>query len=103
MAKSTAGTKSKPKGKRKPRTVEFDLSVNVDFGDDYGKVNVIDDRRVPFTGTIFSLRSKVIPGLAGVIFKAASLRPQMIRDMLVVPTGSFKRLVPGSKNEPEDD
>lgn len=89
--------------KRKPKTVEFDLSVNVDFGPEYGAVKVIDDRRVPFTGTVFSLRSKVAPALAGTILKAASLRPRMVRDILIAPVSSFNRIVPGTKPEDEQD
>lgn len=63
--------------KRTPTPVTVDLTVVVNFGDEYGSVTVVDDVRMPFTDVVFQLRDRgaslVITGVTKAVYATPAM------------------------------
>lgn len=58
--------------KRKRTPVHVDLTVAVNFGDEYGSVTIMDDVRMPFTDMMIQVRDRgaelVITGVTKAVY-----------------------------------
>lgn len=74
----------------KREDVNVELTVVVDFGEEYGKVTLVEDLEMPFVEAALKARRGGVSLLYGAIIKAASLRPSMLMDVFQVPTRYIK-------------
>lgn len=63
--------------KRSPTPVHVDLTVVVNFGDDYGSVKIVDDVRMPFTDMVIRLRDSGAELFITGVTKAVYATPAM--------------------------
>lgn len=70
--------------------VNVELTVVVDFGEEYGKVTLVDEVEMPFVEAALKARHGGVSMLYGAILKAASLRPKMLLEVFQSPTRFFK-------------
>lgn len=75
--------------------VNVELTVVVDFGEEYGKVTLVEDLDIPFVEAALKVRHSGFSLLYGSILKAATLRPKMLADMFQIPSKFF----PGKKED----
>ena len=76
----------------KREDVNIDLTVVVDFGEEYGKVTLVEDLEMPFVEAALKVRHGGASLLYGAIIKAASLRPSMLMDVLQMPTRQVSKV-----------
>lgn len=69
--------------------INVELTVVVDFGEDYGKVTLVEDLEIPFVEAVLKAREGGFSLLYGSILKAATLRPRMLADLFQFPTKLF--------------
>lgn len=74
----------------KREDVNVELTVVVDFGEEYGQVTLVEDLEMPFVEAALKVRHGGASMLYGAIIKAASLRPSMLMDVFQVPTRVLK-------------
>jgi hypothetical protein len=63
--------------KRTRTPVHVDLTVVVNFGDDYGSVKIVNDMRMPFTDMVLRLRDSGAELVITGVSKAAYATPAM--------------------------
>lgn len=69
--------------------VNVEVTVVVDFGEDYGQVTLVEDLEMPFVEAALKVRHGGASLLYGAVLKAATLRPRMLRDLVTAPTRFF--------------
>ena len=62
--------------------VMVELTVRVNFGDDFEPVVLVDDLKVPFVQLAIDARSNIGSLLMQTVLKAASFRPAVMRQLL---------------------
>lgn len=77
---------------KRKREVDIYVDVNVDFGEDYGKVELVKDRKVPFTNEMLAARGNVFHALYGGVIKAASMQPKVMKVVLAGTSTATKKL-----------
>lgn len=80
----------------KREDVNVELTVVVDFGEEYGQVTLVEDLEMPFVEAALKVRHQGASLLYGAVIKAASLRPSMLLDILQTPVRYVKS---GDKNQ----
>lgn len=69
--------------------VNVEVTVVVDFGEDYGKVTLVEDVEMPFVEAALKVRHGGASLLYGAVLKAATLRPRMLADLFQMPSRFF--------------
>jgi|GEM_PF-3137706 len=69
--------------------VNVEVTVVVDFGEDYGQVTLVEDLEMPFVEAALKVRHGGASLLYGAVLKAATLRPRMLRDLFAAPARFF--------------
>lgn len=77
---------------KRKREVDIYVDVTVDFGEGYGKVDLLDDRKVPLTNEMLAARSNVFQLLYGAVIKAATLQPKVMKVVLTGTSSATKKL-----------
>ena len=77
--------KDKSEKRRKPEPLDVSLTVRFNFGEQPGDaVTVIDDRRIPMVGSVFSNRDRIIRGFVSLLLKTGLTQPQVARKLFGV-------------------
>jgi hypothetical protein len=82
----------------KREDVNVELTVVVDFGEQYGQVTLVEDLEMPFVEAALKVRHEGASLLYGAVLKAATLRPSMLVDIFQTPVRYMKA---GDKPEPK--
>ncbi len=68
--------------KRRPQPVDVHLTLKMNFGDSrHDAVTVIDNRRVPMVGSVFSYRDRIVRGFAMLLVKTGMAQPRVAREL----------------------
>lgn len=79
-ARDSAGRRG---GRRSREPVDIRLTVAFRFGDEPGeRVTVMDDRHIPFVGSLFESRDKILRGFTRLLIKAGAQQPKVARELL---------------------
>ena len=79
-ARDPAGRRS---GRRSREPVDIRLTVAFRFGDQPGEqVTMMDDRHIPFVGSLFESRDKILRGFTRLLIKAGAQQPKVARELL---------------------
>lgn len=70
----------------KREDIIVELTVVVDFGEEYGQVTLMDDVEMPFVEAALKVRHGGASLLYGAVLKAATLRPSMLTDVFQLPS-----------------
>jgi hypothetical protein len=68
--------------RRRPRPVDVQLTLKMNFGDSKDDaITVIDDRRVPMVGSVFSYRDRIVRAFALLLVKTGMAQPRVAREI----------------------
>jgi hypothetical protein len=71
--------------RRRPRPVDVQLTLKMNFGDKPADaITVIDNRRVPMVGSIFAYRDRIVRGFALLLVKTGLAQPKVARELFPV-------------------
>ena len=71
--------------RRAPQPVDVNLTLKMNFGEKKDDaVTVIDNRRVPMVGSVFTYRDRIVRGLAMLLVKTGLAQPRVARELLPV-------------------
>lgn len=81
--------------------INVELTVVVDFGEEYGQVTLVEDLEMPFVEAALKVRHGGASMLYGAVLKAATLRPSMLMDVFQMPTRYMTQFSskPGAKKD----
>lgn len=85
MGKKNKQSSVAQKRKKRREALEFTLDLNVDFGENYGNVDVIKDKTVVMPERILDLRENVVRLLFTSIGQAVAMQPKVMREILPLP------------------
>lgn len=67
--------------------LNIELTVTVNFGDDYDTITMLEDKPIPFADAVVSLRNSSFGMFSGLILRAAARSPKVMGD--IVPFGQL--------------
>jgi len=71
--------------RRAPQPVDVHLTLKMNFGDEKDDaITVIDNRRVPMVGSVFTYRDKIVRGFALLLVKTGLAQPRVARELFPV-------------------
>ena len=71
--------------RRRPKPVDVQLTLKMNFGDSHDDaITVIDNRRVPMVGSVFSYRDRIVRAFALLLVKTGLAQPRVARELFPV-------------------
>jgi hypothetical protein len=68
--------------RRRPQPVDVHLTLKMNFGEKPAEaITVIDNRRVPMVGSIFTYRDRIVRGFAMLLVRTGLAQPKVAREL----------------------